>query len=413
MPAATTDFDVVIIGAGPAGLSLAASLAAQGLAIGLVERLPAASLKAPPFDGREIALTHFSVELLRRLGAWERIPPEVISPLCEAHVLNGSTAHALRLSPGRAQGERLGHLVPNQEIRRALFEAVQTKPNIRLFADSMATAITTADDHATLTLACGTSLTARLIVAADTRFSEMRKRAGIGAATRDFGKSMLVCRMAHERPHREVATEWFGYGQTIAMLPLNGTTEMPHCSSLVLTLPVREIERLRVLDEAAFGAEITRRYQARLGAMRLVSTRHAYPLVAIYAERFAAPRFALVGDAAVGMHPVTAHGFNFGLRGQHVLAGLIAGATAKDGDIGALPLLQRYERTHRLATKPFYLATNLTAQLYTDDSLPARVLREAVLRIGARLPPVRHAMVAKLMEKTEPALTAPRPRRAA
>ena len=102
------------------------------------------------------------------------------------------------------------------------------------------------------------------------------------------------------------------------------------------------------------------------------------------------------------MHPVTAHGFNFGLRGQHVLAGLIAGAAAKNGDIGALPLLQRYERAHRLATRPFYLATNATALLYTDDSLPARVLRDAVLRFGARLPPVRHAMVAKLMEKSAP-----------
>jgi ubiquinone biosynthesis UbiH/UbiF/VisC/COQ6 family hydroxylase len=406
MAAAAQNFDVVIIGAGPAGLSLAGSLAAQGLAIALVERLPAASLAVPEFDGREIALTHFSVDVLRRLGAWARITPETIAPLCEAHVLNGSAAHTLRLSPGRAQHARLGHLVPNHEIRRALFETVQARSNIRLFAGSMATAIAAATESATLTLACGTALTGRLIVAADTRFSEMRKRAGIGATTRDFGKTMLVCRMAHEKPHHEVATEWFGYGQTIAMLPLNGTAEMPNRSSLVLTLPAGEIERLRASDEAAFGAEITRRYQGRLGAMRLVSTRHAYPLVAVYAERFVAPRFALVGDAAVGMHPVTAHGFNFGLCGQHVLAGLIAKAAANNGDIGAPALLQRYENAHRLATRPFYLATNATARLYTDDSLPARVLRDAVLRIGARLPPVRQAMVAKLMEKTVPSLVA-------
>ncbi len=406
MAAATNEFDVVIIGAGPAGLSLAGSLAAQGLAIALVERLPAELLAAPAFDGREIALTHFSVDVLRRLGAWARIAPDVIAPLYEAHVLNGSAVHGLRLSPGRAQDLRLGSLVPNHEIRRALFETVQARPNIRLFAGSTAAAITTAKEGATLTLACGTVLTAPLVVAADTRFSEMRKRVGIGATTRDFGKTMLVCRMAHEKPHHEVATEWFGYGQTIAMLPLNGTVEMPNLSSLVLTLSMGDIERLRALDEAAFNTEITRRYQGRLGAMNLVSTHHTYPLVAVYAERFVAPRFALVGDAAVGMHPVTAHGFNFGLRGQHVLAGLIAKAKANHGDIGALPLLQRYESAHRLATRPLYLATNATARLYTDDSLPARVLRDAVLRIGARLPPVRHAMVAKLMEKTGPSFVA-------
>ena len=396
----TTEFDVVIIGAGPAGLSLAGSLAEQGLAIALVERSAATSLAAPEFDGREIALTHSSVDILRGLGAWGRIPPDMIAPLCEARVLNGAGRHALCLSPGRAQGERLGHLVPNYHIRRALYEAVQAKPNVRLFADSTATGITAGPAHAMLALASGATLTARLIVAADTRFSEMRRRAGIGAVMRDFGASMLVCRMAHETPHHEVATEWFGYGQTIAMLPLNGTAEVLHLSSLVLTLPAREIERLRTLDDAAFGAEIARRYQFRLGAMRPVSSRHAYPLVAAYAERFVAPRFALVGDAAVGMHPVTAHGFNFGLRGQHVLAGLIAEAKANKGDIGAPGLLRRYERAHRLATGPLYLATNATARLYADDRLPARVLREAVLRVGERLPPVRHAMVAKLMEKT-------------
>ncbi len=400
MTAVRTNYDVVIIGAGPVGLSLAASLAAQGLEIALVERLSGAALADPAFDGREIALTDFSVEILRGLGAWAQIPPEVISPLCEAHVRNGAAAHALRLSPSRAEGERLGQLVPNCEIRRALFTVAQSKPNIHLFAESTASAIAVADANAALTLASGTTLTAPLVVAADTRFSEMRKRAGIGATMRDFGKSMLVCRMAHEKPHHEVATEWFGYGQTIAILPLNGTAEMPHRSSLVLTLPAAEIERLRGLDEAAFGAEITRRYENHLGAMRLISTRHAYPLVAAYAERFAAPRFALVGDAAVGMHPVTAHGFNFGLRGQHVLAGLITKAAARKSDIGALTLLQRYEQAHRLATKPLYLATNGTALLYTDDSLPARVLRDAVLRLGERLPLVRHVMVAKLMEKS-------------
>jgi ubiquinone biosynthesis UbiH/UbiF/VisC/COQ6 family hydroxylase len=397
MTTARTEFDIVIIGAGPAGLALGCALAGQGLAVAVVERLSKAVLADPPFDGREIALTHASVEMLRDLDAWGRITPAEISPLGEACVINGGSAHSLHFGPTPGHGETLGHLVPNHEIRRTLFESAMTRPSLHLIDTVAATALRAGDDSAALTLADGRTLTARLIVAADTRFSEMRRRLGIGAAMRDFGKTMLVCRMAHDQPHHDIATEWFGYGITIAMLPLNGTADDPHVSSLVLTLPGREIEHLMGLDDAAFGAEITRRYEERLGGMRLISSRHTYPLVAVYARRFVADRFALAGDAAVGMHPVTAHGFNFGLTSQHTLAGLIAEANRRGGDIGAPALLRRYELTHRLATRPLYVATNTTALLYTDDRLPARVLRDAVIRVGERLSPVRRVVTAHIM----------------
>jgi 2-polyprenyl-6-methoxyphenol hydroxylase-like FAD-dependent oxidoreductase len=143
---------------------------------------------------------------------------------------------------------------------------------------------------------------------------------------------------------------------------------------------------------------VTDRYDHLLGSMRLTGTRHAYPLVAAYASRFVAERFALVGDAAVGMHPVTAHGFNFGLIGQQTLAGLIAGAAAAGRDIGGAVLLRRYQAVHRRATRPLYLTTNTTALLFADDRLPARVLRDVVIRAGERLPPLRDAVVAKLMQ---------------
>jgi ubiquinone biosynthesis UbiH/UbiF/VisC/COQ6 family hydroxylase len=238
------------------------------------------------------------------------------------------------------------------------------------------------------------------VVAADSRFSAARRHAGIGAAMLDFGRSMIVCRMAHERPHRGVATEWFGHGQTIAMLPLRGDA-----SSAVLTLPPAEVERLLALSAEAFGAEVTRRYEGRLGAMRLVGTRHAYPLVAVYAHRFAARRFALLGDAAVGMHPVTAHGFNFGLSGAALLAEEVRAAARRGGDPGAHDGLARYAAAHRRATLPLFLATNAIARLYGDESLPARLARAALIGAGAALPPIRRAIVARLMD-ARPALSA-------
>ncbi|MNZ55059.1 2-octaprenylphenol hydroxylase [compost metagenome] len=176
---------------------------------------------------------------------------------------------------------------------------------------------------------------------------------GIGARMQDFGKTMLVCRMAHERPHQQVAWEWFGYGQTLALLPLNGDR-----SSVVLTLPQREMAPLQEMGEEAFAREIERRFDRRLGGMRLLGARHVYPLVGVYAERFAGPRCALIGDAAVGMHPVTAHGFNFGLQSQRRLAEEVLATHRRGGDIGSAWPLQRYALAHRLATWPLYQATS-------------------------------------------------------
>ncbi|MBK1660843.1 5-demethoxyubiquinol-8 5-hydroxylase UbiM [Paracraurococcus ruber] len=388
-------FDIAIAGAGPAGLAFALALAGTGLRIALLDRQPEAALADPAFDGREIALTHHSRTVLERIGAWARLPAAEVSPLREAVVLNGpQPRQALRFDAAGRQAGPLGWLVPNHRIRRALFEGLAGRPDITLLPGTAAEDIETAPGEARLRLSQGGTLAARLVVAADTRFSTLRRRMGIPARMHDMGRAMLVARLGHDLPHRHVATEWFGHGQTIAMLPLNG-----NLSSAVLTLPERETARLMALDDAAFAAEVTRRYGGRLGAMRAAGTRHVYPLVATYAARFAGPRFALLGDAAVGMHPVTAHGYNLGLRGAASLSAGIRAAAARGGDIGAPALLARYQATHRRATWPLYTATNAVAGLFTDDRLPARLAREAVLGLGARLPLVRGAIVAGLMDR--------------
>ncbi len=390
-------FDIAIMGGGPAGLALATSLSGTGLSVAVVEKQPEAALEQAGFDGREIALTHHSQALLREMGAWALIPEESISPLREARVLNGGSAYALRFdTSGRAESE-LGKLVSNHAIRRALYRTATAAPEVTLLAGTGVASLRTDIEGAELTLQDGRSLRARLLVAADSRFSMARRALGIGAETRDFGKRMMVCRLRHEAPHQGVATEWFDYGQTIAMLPLNGRE-----SSAVITLPPEEMARLEAMPEAEFGPELARRYRQRLGAMELVSTRHVYPLVAVYAERFATTRAALLGDAAVGMHPVTAHGFNFGLSGQEILAREIRGALAAGRDIGAPDVLRRYAVAHRRATRPLYLATNATALLYTEDTAPARLMRGLALRLGNHLRPVQQRIVSHLMQ-TRPA----------
>ncbi|MFC3123989.1 5-demethoxyubiquinol-8 5-hydroxylase UbiM [Pseudoroseomonas globiformis] len=385
--------DVAVIGGGPVGLALAACLQNTGLAIRILDRQPEAALADPAFDGREIALTHASQATLREIGAWELLPPEHISPLVEARVLNGGSGYALRFDTSGRPQDTLGQLVSNHAIRRALFSRALANPDVSLQAGTAIESLSTDVEGAEIRLAGGEVLRAGLVVAADSRFSSARGWLRIGAERHDFGQRMMVVRLEHTAPHHGVATEWFDYGQTIAMLPLQGRR-----SSAVITLPPAEMAALDTLPEEDFGPEIARRYRQRLGSMRQVSTRHLYPLVTTYAERFSTTRAALLGDAAVGMHPVTAHGFNFGLRGAASLAGLIREAVSTGQDFASPRLLRRYAAEHRQATRPLFLATNATALIYGQDTLPARLLRNAALRLGNHLPGVRRKVVSGLME---------------
>ena len=386
--------DVVVVGAGPAGLCFARSLAGSGLRVSIVEQQPRAALEAPGVDGREIALTHASRQILERLGIWARLDPAEISPLRDAKVMDGHSPFALTFAAHERTGGDLGWLVPNHLIRRAAWQSVQAQPGLEILDGLSVRAVAPAQAHSVVTLSDGRRLAAQLVVAADSRFSSTRRMLGIGAQLRDFGKSMLVCRMQIEVPHQHTAWEWFGYGRTLALLPLNGDQ-----ASAVITLPPRQIEALMTQDEVTFGRSISAFFAHRLGAMRPVAAPAAYPLVGVYAHAFAGERSALIGDAAVGMHPVTAHGFNLGLQSQHRLATIIGKAAAQGRDIAARSGLAAYERGHRLASRPLYEATNAITALYTDDRLPARVLRRAGLRLAHGVAPFRQLIAAHLTQR--------------
>lgn len=386
-------FDIVIVGAGPSGLCFAQALAGCGLRIAILERQPESALAEPAFDGREIALTQHSAQLLQTLGVWQHIDHDAISLLRDAQVLNGPSLYAMRIEHDANKSASLGYLVANHLIRKAAYQAVKASPDISLLTTADISSIRTDSDAAYISLTNGDQIQAQLLVAADSRFSETRRALGIPATMHDFGKTMMVCVMQHSIPHHHVAWEWFDYGQTLALLPMNGMR-----SSVVITLPAAEIRRLMALSETAFNQEVTTRFKHRLGTMELASTRHAYPLVTAYANQLVAKRCALIGDAAVGMHPVTAHGFNFGLSGVEVLANEIKTAQSHGGNIAASALLQRYQRKHRLKTRPLFIATHAIAKLYGNDTIPARLLRTASLRIGNRISPFKRAVAHMLMQ---------------
>lgn len=405
--------DVAIIGAGPTGLCLASTLAAAGLKITLIDRLPAEELACPSPDGREIALTHSSKQLLNDMGIWQRLADDEIAPLQQARVFNGQSTWFMGFGDASSEAP-LGFMVPNHAIRRAAWQTVNLD-DIQ-FLHTGLTSIATNAHCASLKLEDGTTLQTRLAVAADSRFSISRRQMGIAAEMRDNGRSMMVCRVNHEVAHDQSAWEWFDHGQTLALLPIS-----EHLSSAVVTLPERQMAELMALDDDALSTQLTERYGGRLGRMTLADKAHVYPLVSTYAERFHARRFALIGDAAVGMHPVTAHGFNFGVHGQQRLARRIIAAFQRGEDIASSRLLAAYEREHRLATRPLYLATQAIVRLYTDERPPARVLRHLGLRFGDKLSPVRDLVsrhlqgnllpprLSELPHPTFPRLPLPRP----
>ncbi|MGM9486184.1 5-demethoxyubiquinol-8 5-hydroxylase UbiM [Ideonella sp. YS5] len=392
----TSIADVLIVGAGPAGLALAIALAQAGIASTVLEQAPLASLADPPEDGRDIALTHRARHVLESLGLWQGLPAAEIAPLRQAQVVDGTSPWVLPFSAASEGHEALGWLVPNHHIRAACHALATRVPEIRLQGDACAVAFGRDRDSAWVETngpqGPGTTRhRARLVVAADSRFSALRRLAGMGARMLDFGRTAIVCRMAHEREHEGVAHECFRYGNTLAMLPMAGRQ-----SSAVLTVRSDEAPGWLSLGEQAFAARLADQFAHRLGGMKVAGRRHAYPLVATYAQRFADPRFALVGDAAVGMHPVTAHGYNFGLYGIERLAAALKASHATGRDLGDTAVLERWAAEHRRVTLPIYLGTNAIVRLFTDDRAPARLARGAVLRLASGIGPLKSAIARQL-----------------
>ena len=382
------DTDIVVVGGGPAGLAFARQLKDSRLRVTVLEQAPLETLQNPPYDGREIALTHLSREIMQRLGMWQRIPENEIYRLRDAKVFNGTSDYTLHFpEPVKARGgatDRLGNLISNHNIRRAAYEEVAQCDNVELRCGVGVKSVETDENRALVELENGDLITARLLVAADSRFSQTRRQLGISADMHDFGRTVIVFRTKHTLSNGHTASECFFYGRTLALLPLE-----EHLTNCVITISNTKAHELLDLSPEDLTREAQKMLNARLGEMEIAGTVHTYPLVGVHASTFYGTRCALIGDAAVGMHPVTAHGYNLGLESTEILAAQILRATAKGRDFASKDVLEMYNLKHQMHTRPLYHGTNAMVTFFTTESAPVKLLRGAVLRVSNNLPPLK------------------------
>jgi ubiquinone biosynthesis UbiH/UbiF/VisC/COQ6 family hydroxylase len=387
------NYDVIIVGAGPAGLSLACSLINLNLNVMIVERSTLSSISNPKPDGRETALTHNSLKILQKLGVWGLIDQTKVSPLKEAKVFDGDSDSLLNFAANKSSIDALGYLVPNNLIRLALYEKASHSDSLSIISDLSVVSVETSHSGGKVTLSDGQILNSKLIVAADSRFSEIRQKMGIESTMKDFSKVMIITRVSHEKDHNQIALERFNYGHTLALLPLNG-----NISSVVLTVPTDEADEMLKMNQEKFCKFASEGFNGSLGKMKQIGERYSYPLVGVYAKKFISTRFALIGDAAVGMHPVTAHGFNLGLRGQDILSKSIAKALQTGRDIGTEDVLREFENKQIYLSRLMYFGTNSVVSLFTNDDAKAKQIRKLVLKFADRFPPIKSLITKHLTE---------------
>ena len=341
------DSDVLISGGGLNGPALALALASAGVSVTLVDAAPARQRATDTFDGRAYALAIASQKLLCALGLWEPLA-DTTQPMMEVkasdgHAGEGAAPFFLHFDARELDQAPVGYMLEDRFLYRAFLDAMSAHPAITLIHDTQVIDQTLEPGAITATLSDGRRLRAKLLVGADGRRSGVAERAGITREGWGYGQTALVAAIEHELPHNGVAHQFFMPSGPLAILPLKGNR-----SSIVWSEKDDTARAIAALDDADFLAVLRSRFGDFLGEIKLAGPRFSYPLNLTLAKAYAAPRVALVGDAAHGVHPIAGQGLNLGLRDVAALAEVLIEALRRGEDIGALDVLERYQGWRRL-----------------------------------------------------------------
>ncbi len=388
----TTDTDIVIVGGGLNGPALALALGDAGFDVTVIDALQAGARGEDAFDGRGYALALASQRLLKAIGGWGAVA-ENSTPLLEIRISDGKPGtgpgpFVLEFDHAEIDEGPMGYMVEDRFLSRALAGAVEAHPRVTVLSGETVVAQAVEGSTATVTLAGGRTLSARLIVGCDGRASGTARRAGIDRWGHDYGQTALVCAIAHEHPHHGVAHQFFMPPGPLAILPLPGNR-----SSIVWTETTEDAARVHALDEALYLDHLRPRFGDFLGDISIAGERFTYPLNLTVAERFVDDRVALVGDAAHGMHPIAGQGLNAGLKDVGALAEVLTLAKRRGEDFGRRDVLDRYQQWRRFDVMQMVLATEGANRLFSNDNPILRVARDVGLGLINAMPGIRRGFI--------------------
>ncbi len=375
--------DVVVAGGGYVGLSLAVAVkkARPNLSVSVVDAAP---IGAWARDGRASAIAAAAIHMLRALDVWEEILPEA-EPILRMEITDSKTSDPVRpvfltFDGNVADGEPFAYMVPNPAMVGPLLERANAL-GVDVIHATKVEHYKPDDGGVDIILSSGQSLRARLLVACDGAKSRLRDIAGIKTISWDYGQSGIVTTVEHERPHGGTAEEHFLPSGPFAILPLKNNR-----SSLVWTERTEDAERLVKGDDFLFEEELIRRFGHKLGELKVVAPRHAFPLGLTLTRSFIAPRLALAGDAAHRIHPISGQGLNLGFKDVAALAETIVDADRVGLDIGLASVLERYQSWRRFDTFRMGVTTDVLNRLFSNDVVPIRIMRDFGLGVVERLP---------------------------
>jgi 2-octaprenyl-6-methoxyphenol hydroxylase len=386
------DSDVLIAGGGLNGPALALALAQAGLRVTVIDAAPARARADDAFDGRAYALAIASQKLLAAIGVWPAVA-EHAQPMMEVKASDGDAGEGgapffLHFDSRELDQAPVGYMLEDRYLYRAFLDAMQAAPGITLIQATSVTAQQVLPGGVTVTLSDGRTLTASLLVGADGRRSGVAERAGIGREGWGYGQTALVAAIDHELPHNGIAHQFFMPSGPLAILPLPGNR-----SSIVWSETDENARTIAALSDEDFLAILRPRFGDFMGKISLAGPRFSYPLNLTLARAYAAPRVALIGDAAHGVHPIAGQGLNLGLRDVGALAEIVVEAMRRGEDIGALDVVERYQGWRRFDSTALALGMDSVNKLFSNRNPILRAGRDLGMGLVNAIPALRQGFM--------------------